>query len=108
MALILWMPLAFLTFRLIRNYLRLRHIPGPFIASLTDLWRSRAQNSPNFGDRMIELHRQYGPLVRLGPNFVSVSDPAAVPIIYGNKPVWKKVSTETSHDKGDESAGGWD
>jgi hypothetical protein len=82
-----------LAIRLVRNYLRLKSVPGPFLAHFTDLWRSRAQNSPNFGAKMLELHRKYGPLVRTGPNFVSVSDPAAVPIIYGSKPVWLKVST---------------
>lgn len=30
----------------------------------------------------INLHRKYGPLVRIGPNHISVSDPAAVKVIY--------------------------
>lgn len=31
----------------------------------------------------IKLHQKYGPLVRVGPSHVSVSDPDAVKIIYG-------------------------
>ncbi|KAF5529252.1 hypothetical protein FNAPI_13938, partial [Fusarium napiforme] len=54
--------------------------------------RNCAQNAPHFGDKIIALHRKYGPLVRIGPNLVSVSDPAAIPTIYGNKHVWKKAS----------------
>jgi hypothetical protein len=83
---------ALVVIRLVSNYLRLRSIPGPFLAKFTDLWRSRAQNSRGFGDRMVHLHSKYGPLVRTGPNFISVSDPSAIPTIYGNKPVWRKVS----------------
>jgi hypothetical protein len=56
-----------LAVRLARNYLRLRQVPGPFLAQFTDLWRSWSQNSPRFGDKMLELHRKYGPLVRTGP-----------------------------------------
>lgn len=81
-----------LAVRLIRNYLRLRSIPGPLMAKFTDVWRSRAQNSPGLSHKMVELHRTYGPLVRTGPNFVSVSDPSAIPTIYGNKPAWSKVN----------------
>lgn len=106
MLFILSLALLVLAVRLLRNYLRLKSIPGPFLAQFTDLWRSRAQNSPNFGFKMLELHRKYGPLVRTGPNFVSVSDPAAVPIIYGSKPVWLKVTI--SMDASDYTAfGGW-
>lgn len=33
--------------------------------------------------QLINLHEQYGPLVRTGPNEVSVADPAAIKKIYG-------------------------
>ncbi|KAF2747656.1 cytochrome P450 [Sporormia fimetaria CBS 119925] len=32
--------------------------------------------------KFLELHRKYGPLLRIAPNEVSVSDPAAIPHIY--------------------------
>lgn len=38
------------------------------------------------------MHEKYNsPLLRLGPNTVSISDPEAIRVIYGWKPVLKKV-----------------
>jgi cytochrome P450 len=76
---------------LVRNYLKLRHIPGPFLAKFTDLWRWHSMNNTHFyGPTLMKLHERYGRLVRVGPNFVSVSDPAAIGTVYGTSPVWKK------------------
>ena len=77
--------------RFLRNYYKLNHIPGPFLARFTDAWRLihclRGQSS-----RQYELHRKYNShLIRLGPNTVSVSDATAIPIIYGLKPIFNKV-----------------
>lgn len=38
-----------------------------------------------------KLHQQYGPIVRVGPNHVAVSDPSAIPIIYGLGSKFMKV-----------------
>ena len=81
---------------ILQSYLRLRHVPGPFLAAFTDLWRFYAMNTKQHGERMIQLHRKYGPLIRTGPNCVSVSDPHAVQIVFGTSPVWQKVC-ETSY-----------
>lgn len=80
-------------FRLLRNYSRLSNIPGPFWARFTDFWRYRVQNSPGHSDRFVDLHRQHGKLVRIGPNHVSISDPAAIPIVYSTNPVWQKAQS---------------
>lgn len=72
---------------------RLRHVPGPRLAAVTNLWRFYMMNQLAYGERMVQLHRKYGHLVRLGPNRVSTSDPAAIPIVFGTSPVWEKVST---------------
>lgn len=69
----------------------LSHIPGPFLASFSDLWLFihyyRRQGLKERG-----LHMKYdSPLVRLGPNTVSVSDPDALKVIYGWKPILRKV-----------------
>ena len=72
-------------FSLLRNALRpdLRGFPGPMFASISDIprllivWTWRPQIIQR------ELHQKYGPLMRLGPNFLSISDPAAIPVIYG-------------------------
>ena len=44
----------------------------------------------------IALHKKYGPLVRIGPNHVSVSDPKAINIIYGLKTGFTKVKPQSS------------
>jgi hypothetical protein len=84
--------LATISARLLWNYTRLRQIPGPFLASFTDLWRVYAQYQENSGPMLQALHKKYGLVVRVGPNAVSVADPGAVPKIYGTKTVYKKVS----------------
>jgi hypothetical protein len=38
------------------------------------------------------LHRKYGKVVRTGPNHVAIADPAMIPIIYGIKNNFLKVS----------------
>ncbi|KAK3704440.1 hypothetical protein LTR37_013863 [Vermiconidia calcicola] len=48
-------------------------------------------NKPGHGERMVQLHRKYGHIVRVGPNRVSTSDPAAVHITHGTRPVWEKA-----------------
>lgn len=73
------------------RYRALRYIPGPFFASFTNLWRAYAQSAGGFNTKLIQLHEKYGPLVRLGPNSVSVGDPAAVGIIYTNRGEFIKV-----------------
>ena len=60
----------------------LRKIPGPFLAKLTDLYRLRLVRTGAAHEHQIALHDQYGPFVRLGPNNVSIGDPAAVPALY--------------------------
>ncbi|KAE8381687.1 cytochrome P450 [Aspergillus bertholletiae] len=69
--------------RLITNKLRLSGIPGPVLAGYTGLWKLYNVLA---GDRQyteINLHRKYGPLVRIGPRHISVSDPKAISVIYG-------------------------
>jgi hypothetical protein len=53
-----------------RYFSPLAKVPGPFLASFTNLWwlcvvLKRQQHLDS-----IRLHEQYGPLVRLGPNHV--------------------------------------
>lgn len=75
------------------RYYRLRHIKGPFLASLTDLWAaSRIWHGEYHHELIYKLHQQYGPVVRFGPNRVSFSQPAAIPTIYGTSQVFPKVS----------------
>lgn len=58
------------------------HVPGPLLASCTDLWRFFLVWRRRPEVEHIRLHHIHGPLVRLGPRAISVSDPAAIQIIY--------------------------
>ena len=69
-------------------------IPGPYLASLSDAWlfihylRRR-------GLEEYDMHQRFdSPLLRLGPNTVSVADSEALRLIYGWKPVFKKVNQQ--------------
>ncbi|KAI9035581.1 cytochrome P450 [Aspergillus affinis] len=69
--------------RLLRNRLRLSGIPGPWLAGYTRLWKLHNVWQGQHHQTALELHRRYGPLVRIGPDHISVSDPTAISIIYG-------------------------
>ncbi|KAI1304020.1 cytochrome P450 [Xylaria venustula] len=70
---------------LIRNRYHngLNKYPGPFLASLTDIWRLREVWGRQFEVTHRKLHDQYGDVVRLGPNTLSFADPKALKTIYG-------------------------
>lgn len=69
----------------------LRHIPGPFLASITP-W---VQLYHGFqGDRHLwlhEVHEQYGPHVRVAPNFISINSAQGLHEIYGHGKRLKKA-----------------
>ncbi|KAL4963708.1 cytochrome P450 [Aspergillus stella-maris] len=75
---------------LVRTRRRLQHIPGPFFASLTNIVRWNWVITGRAHLIHTQLHRKYGKVVRIGPNTVLVSDPAAIPSIYRfNEPYQK-------------------
>lgn len=74
--------LVFVSFIVLRSaYKRyaspLRKYPGPFLASITRLWKAKSTASGRTHLEHIELHRKYGPIVRIAPNEVSVASPEA-------------------------------
>ena len=79
--------------RALRLYWRLRGIPGPLAASMTDLWRFRIQYSRPILPVLLDLHARYGAVVRIGPNKVSVSVARQVRRIYGRNGTFTKVGT---------------
>jgi len=83
--------LATFLFYTLYDYLRLRHIPGPFFASFSNIQRLYWVLSGRAHDHHIALHKKYGPLVRMGPNMVSVGDPSETGKIYGITGKYKKV-----------------
>lgn len=77
--------LALCFWRLYSNWSKLNHIPGPSLAGLSDYWRAWYQRRGELRGKLIELHEQYGPVVRYGVRSVSVNDPSAVDVIYGSR-----------------------
>lgn len=69
----------------------LRDIPGPAAAAYTKFWRLYDVWKGTSHLTAIELHRKHGPLLRIGPNIVSVSDPDFIPIIYSIKEDYTKT-----------------
>ncbi|KAL1641363.1 hypothetical protein SLS58_006062 [Diplodia intermedia] len=60
----------------------INHIPGPFLAAFTDLWRLWIVWKRRPEAVHIRLHDKHGKLVRIGPNTVIVSDTQAAKQIY--------------------------
>ncbi|KAI1440198.1 cytochrome P450 [Annulohypoxylon stygium] len=53
----------------------LREYPGPFLASFSRLWKIASTVSERTHLHHIELHKKYGPIVRISPNELSFSSP---------------------------------
>jgi hypothetical protein len=92
----LWCTIFILCTIFARRYYKLCHIPGPFIASFTNFWRASIQYSGDFPDRLVALHNKYGPLVRVGPNTISVNDPGSLSTVYSSHGEFQKVRRVTN------------
>lgn len=77
----------------VRTYAKLRHVPGPLLAALTDYPRLSWVLTGRAQEIHLEQHRKHGKIVRFGPNMVSVSDPNEIPNIYGFTGKYQKVSS---------------
>ncbi|ETS80072.1 hypothetical protein PFICI_07601 [Pestalotiopsis fici W106-1] len=74
-------------------------IPGPLGARISRLWYLKHVVGGNFHRRNIELHRLYGPVVRIAPGQYSIDDPEAVKVIYGIGKSFEKASELSNTDK---------
>jgi hypothetical protein len=82
--LLLALSALFIASRVRRFYRHdLLHLPGPFLAKFSGLYRLSMVGGGKGPAGYRRLHQEYGPIVRVGPNHVAVSDPAAIPVIYG-------------------------
>ena len=52
-----------------------RSVPGPWQARFTRLWFLLKVRSGSFHHDNIDLHRKYGPIVRVAPSYYSISTP---------------------------------
>ena len=68
-------------------YSRLSHIPGPKLAAATTLYQAYYDVFPHHGRflwKCIDLHKKYGPIIRIGPDEVHVDDPKYYSEMYGS------------------------
>jgi hypothetical protein len=76
----------------------LSHIPGPVLPKITSLWLYyHAYN----GDEVTTIHKahaRYGPLVRVSPNEIDISDGDAIAPIYVTKGGFPKASCYANFD----------
>lgn len=56
----------------------LAKIPGPIWASLSRWWLVRVSLSDNYNREMMRLHRNYGDIVRVGPDEVYDKGPTSM------------------------------
>ncbi|THH21149.1 hypothetical protein EW146_g362 [Bondarzewia mesenterica] len=62
----------------------IRSYPGPWLAKFSDAWLGWTAANGHRSEVVHDLHKKYGPIVRLAPNHVSISDPAALQIVYAH------------------------
>lgn len=70
----------------------LRNIPGPTLAKVSRLWSRIGNFSGRKSERIHAAHVAYGPVVRVGPNELSFSEPQAAQDIYTSNEFAKENS----------------
>lgn len=67
-------------------YMRWMHplskFPGPVKASLTNIWKAYWVYKGVLHERLVQLHNEYGPVVRVGPNHLHIWSGEAISPIY--------------------------
>ncbi|KAM7202670.1 cytochrome P450 [Rhypophila sp. PSN 637] len=71
------------------TWYRLRHVPGPFLASFSYLWLMR-NNLLGISSTQLKSLKKYGSVVRIGPNYVLTDDPAAIRHISGARSTYRR------------------
>jgi hypothetical protein len=89
----------YLIYHLLGTYRQLQHVPGPFFAKLTNLQRVWWVKTGRAHEYHRQMHAMYGPVVRFGPNMVSISDPQAIPLVYPSRPGFPKVGADNFQAK---------
>ncbi|KAF9239542.1 hypothetical protein LCP9604111_9084 [Penicillium roqueforti] len=87
-AFLIALPVWYLTTYLLSP---LRRYPGPFLAGWTNLWRMLHVRQGNNHVVIHELHKKYGPVVRIGPNVLDLDIPELIKTIYNIKSEYLKT-----------------
>ena len=72
------------------SWYRLRHIPGPFLGSISYLWLARTAKSGRQFWIYRDMYQKYGPLIRVGPNELSTDDPEVLRRIAGARSSYQR------------------
>ncbi|KAH8812523.1 cytochrome P450 [Xylogone sp. PMI_703] len=80
-----------------RFFHHLSNVPGPFWASILSIWGAVQVWHGNIQAVQRQLHKKFGPIVRISPSEVSISDPQAIKSIYGIKSGYVKIRNEKLH-----------
>ncbi|KAG2000997.1 hypothetical protein GB937_010616 [Aspergillus fischeri] len=83
-ALIVWYLLTYLISPL-------RRFPGPILAGWTNLWRIYHVRKGKVHIVTTELHKKYGPVVRIAPNVVDLDMPELIRTIYSTRGDYRKT-----------------
>ena len=62
----------------------LASFPGTTVSKLTKWWGVWETYEGRHYLRVAELHKKYGPIVRVGPNELSIADATAIPAVLGS------------------------
>ena len=80
------------------TYHPLAHIPGPLIPKITSLWLYYHAYVGDEATVIHKLHARYGPLVRVSPNEIDISDADAIGPIYISKGGFPKAPCYSNFD----------
>ncbi|KAI1395877.1 BcABA1, cytochrome P450 monooxygenase [Hypoxylon fuscum] len=86
------------------TWYRLRHVPGPFLASFSYLWLANVAKSGRQFWIYRDMYKKYGPLIRVGPNELSTDDPEVIRKMngvrssYGRDPWYVAARFDPYHD----------
>lgn len=81
--LVLCAPL-WLTVQFVKRNDPFHDIPGPFLARWTPLWLAYQARRGLRYLAVDDLHKKYGPVVRISPNHISVADKDAISAVYAH------------------------
>ncbi|KEF54935.1 uncharacterized protein A1O9_09378 [Exophiala aquamarina CBS 119918] len=98
---LLFCGLSFVFYRL--YFHPLEHVPGPLLAKLSGWWRTLHYLRGSWHEDILELHRKYGPIVRIAPNELSVVDAHVTKQLYGHGHNAEKTSWYKTWDLPDSS-----
>ncbi|KAL2808466.1 cytochrome P450 [Aspergillus granulosus] len=79
---LLSLGLLYALIHIARVYWRLRHIPGPWWTRFTNLQRVLWVRTGKAHEIHLDIHNKHGDVAVLGPNMVSLANPAWINVVY--------------------------